>query len=155
MDFARPNLRAVLRLVLPDRRKVSPEPSTISRFQKSEDRSLYFVICDYGLKLGRAYNDTDPEEADRETVIAALIDGDYFKPIRIMAVDTHAYSLRDATAEIIDEIARRFGVSVQTENSEKRRAHQARAAMRCGSKSLALTANRHTPPRSVCRSSQN
>ena len=42
MDFARLNLRAVLRLVLAVRGKLSAEPSKTTSFQKYVDRSLYF-----------------------------------------------------------------------------------------------------------------
>ena len=72
------------------------------------NESLYFVLCDYGPKIGRAHVDTDPDEADRETVMAALISGEYSNPVKILAVDTDVGGLRDATAEIVEEIARRL-----------------------------------------------
>ena len=33
-----------------------------------EDRTLYFVLCDYGPEIGLSYYEADPDKSDRETV---------------------------------------------------------------------------------------
>jgi hypothetical protein len=68
------------------------------------DDTLYFVLCDYGPKVGRAYVETDPDEADREAVIRAIAAGEYTKVAKVLAVDTAAGTVRDATAEIMAEV---------------------------------------------------
>ena len=41
---------------------------------------IYFVLCDFGPRIGRAYLETDPDKADRETALNLLIGGN--TPVR-------------------------------------------------------------------------
>jgi len=72
-----------------------------------DHETLYFVMCDYGPKVGRAYVETDPDEADRETVIQAIARGDYTKVAKVLAVDVGAGIVRDVTEEIMAEVMER------------------------------------------------
>ena len=44
------------------------------------DAEIYLVLDDFG-KLGRAYRETDPDRADRSTVVQDLLRGQYNNPI--------------------------------------------------------------------------
>jgi hypothetical protein len=67
------------------------------------DTDVYIVLQDYQ-DLGRAYRETDEEQADRETLIRDLIDGQYDRPVRIVAFNTAQRWSRDVTEEIAREI---------------------------------------------------
>jgi hypothetical protein len=71
---------------------------------------LYFVLCDYGPKVGRAYVETDPDEADRKAIVQAIAAGEYTKVTQVLAVDVAAGTVRDATAEIMAEVDERLKV---------------------------------------------
>ena len=66
--------------------------------------TLYFVMCDYGLAVGRAYVETDPDNAGRETVVQAIASGEYTKVSKVLAVNVGAGTVWDATAEIMAEV---------------------------------------------------
>ena len=55
-------------------------------------------FCDFG-KLGTAYVETDPEEADLHTTICRLRDGQYVNPKRIIRVNIAAGTAEDVTDE--------------------------------------------------------
>jgi hypothetical protein len=65
---------------------------------------LYSVLCDYGPKIGRAYRETDPNAADRETVMNLLIRGEFSGPLQVLEVDVDAGRARDVSAEFAEEI---------------------------------------------------
>jgi hypothetical protein len=65
---------------------------------------LYFVLCDYGPKVGRAFVETDPDMADRESIVQAIAAGEYTKVAQVLAVDLAAGTVRDATAEIMADV---------------------------------------------------
>jgi hypothetical protein len=69
---------------------------------------LYFVMCDYGPRVGRVYVETDPEEADRDHVIDAIAAGEYTKVAKVLAVDQAMGTVRDVTAEILAEVGERL-----------------------------------------------
>ena len=83
-------------------RHVGPPPS-------ASDRTVYLVLDDFG-KLGSAYRETDPADADLETVVADLLSGQYSHPLRVVAFNTaHGWS-RDVTAEVARELMVRTAV---------------------------------------------
>jgi hypothetical protein len=45
----------------------------------SPDHDLHFVLCDFG-KYGKTYIETAPSEADRDTIVSNMIDGQYDRP---------------------------------------------------------------------------
>jgi len=52
------------------------------------DRDVCLVLDDFGLLLGRAWRETDVHDANFESVIADLLDGQYTNPVRIIAFNT-------------------------------------------------------------------
>ena len=71
------------------------------------DGTVYLVLDDFG-RFGRAWRETDEGEADRQTVIANLLSGQYERPLRIVAFDAAEGWARDVTAEIAGEISERI-----------------------------------------------
>jgi hypothetical protein len=66
------------------------------------DETIYLVLEDFG-SLGQAYRETDPSQADRQTVLSNLLSGQYDRPLRIVAFNPTAGWARDVTAEIAGE----------------------------------------------------
>ena len=67
------------------------------------ERPLYFVLCDYGPKIGLSYYETDPEKSDRETIVKWIAEGQYTNPIRVIEVAVSEGTSRDVSAEIFEE----------------------------------------------------
>jgi len=65
------------------------------------NQDVYFVLCDFG-KQGQAYVETDPSQADRETVIRNLLAGEFDRPLSVMAEGW----ARDVSESIAREIAK-------------------------------------------------
>jgi len=68
----------------------------------SQDDTVYLVLEDFG-SLGRAYRETDPSQADRQTVLSNLLSGQYDRLLRIVAFNPTEGWARDVTAEIAYE----------------------------------------------------
>jgi len=64
-------------------------------------------LCDYGPKIGRAYRETDPDAADRETVLNLMIRGEYSGPVQVLEVHLEAGRVRDVSAEFAEGILER------------------------------------------------
>ena len=56
-------------------------------------------------KFGPTDGETDPRQADRQTVLANLLSGQYEPPLRIVARKTAEGWARDVTAQIAQEVA--------------------------------------------------
>ena len=67
-----------------------------------EHDTVYLVLQDFG-SFGQAYRETDPRQADRQTVLSNLLSGQYERPLRIVAFNTTEGWARDVTAEIAGE----------------------------------------------------
>jgi len=65
-----------------------------------EDRTLYFVLKDFG-RYGPAFIETDPVENSREAVIDAIASGDLDDVLQVVAVDILGGTARDVTKEIM------------------------------------------------------
>ena len=65
----------------------------------SPDHDLHFVLCDFG-KYGKAYIETDPSEADRDTIVRNMIGGQYGRPVRVIALNPAEGWSRDVSEEI-------------------------------------------------------
>ncbi len=78
-------------------------PSIVPR---EHDHDVYLVLDDFG-RMGQAWRETDPERADRETIIADLLDGQYSNPVRIVCFNTAEGWARDVSEDIADAIRRR------------------------------------------------
>jgi hypothetical protein len=62
------------------------------------------VLSDYGPKVGKAYHETDPERADRETVLSLLMRGEFSRVVGVLEVDLAAGSARDVSVEFAREL---------------------------------------------------
>ena len=61
------------------------------------------MLDDFGT-FGRAYRETDERRADRDSIIANLLSGQYERPLQIIAFNTSAGFAHDVTAQIAREI---------------------------------------------------
>ena len=84
-------------------RTTSPPPLSASC-----NGTVYLVLDDFA-EFGRAYRETDPARADRQTVLADLLSGQYERPLRIVAFNTAEGWARDVSAEIAQEVLARAG----------------------------------------------
>ena len=73
----------------------------------ASDRDIYLVLDDFGAR-GRSWRETDADNADRETLIRDLVEGQYRQPVRIVAFNTAEGWSRDVTIDIADELRRRY-----------------------------------------------
>jgi len=73
-----------------------PSPSIVP---EDTDRDIYLVLDHLGI-LGRVWRETYEMDANRETLIEDLLDGQYEEPIRIVAFNTAEGWSRDVTEEI-------------------------------------------------------
>lgn len=71
------------------------------------DRDIYFVLDDYGQRLGRAWRETDEEDTDRATLLRHLMEGQYANPIRIVSFNVTEGWSSDASEEIAVELRQR------------------------------------------------
>jgi hypothetical protein len=63
------------------------------------EQDLHFVLCDFG-RSGQAYVETDPTHADASTIVRNLLDGQYNRPVRVLALNVEEGWVRDVS-EII------------------------------------------------------
>jgi hypothetical protein len=63
------------------------------------EQDLHFVLCDFG-RSGHAYVETDPTQADASTIVRNLLDGQYDRPVRVLALNVEEGWVRDVS-EII------------------------------------------------------
>ena len=77
----------------------------------------YFVLCDYGPKIGKAWYQAEPERSDRDTVIDWLIEGQYTTPVQIIEVDISTGTSRDVSAEFAEEVRLKVGNMVAAESA--------------------------------------
>ena len=69
----------------------------------SSDQDLHFVLCDFG-HYGRAYVETDPAEADVSTIIRKLLQGQYGRPLRVLALNAEEGWVRDVSELIARKV---------------------------------------------------
>jgi hypothetical protein len=74
--------------------------------KRSDDVTIYLVLKDYG-KLGSAYVETDPAEADRETIIRNFLSGQYDNAVRVVAFNTAEGWSWDVSEDIAREVLQR------------------------------------------------
>jgi hypothetical protein len=73
------------------------------------EQDLHFVLCDFG-RSGQAYVETDPTEADASTIVRNLLQGQYDRPVRVLALNVEEGWVRDVSAIIaakVQDVARR------------------------------------------------
>jgi hypothetical protein len=72
----------------------------------SDDLTVYLVLNDHG-QFGIAYDETDPAEADRETIIRNFLTGHYSDALRVVAFNTAEGWSRDVSEDIAGEVLER------------------------------------------------
>jgi hypothetical protein len=70
-----------------------------------DDQNVYLVVDDFG-RNGQVYRETDVENADLETVIVDLLDGQYKNPIRIVSFNTAENWSQDVSEDVAHELRR-------------------------------------------------
>ncbi|MBW5440518.1 hypothetical protein FXB41_38855 [Bradyrhizobium canariense] len=78
-------------------------PSTVPH-----PRDVYLVLEDFGGGLGRAWSETNEDDAGRATLMRQIMEGQYQHPARIVVFNTVEGWSRDVTVEIADELRRCF-----------------------------------------------
>jgi hypothetical protein len=68
--------------------------------------TVYLVLNDHG-KNGIAYDETDPAQADRETIIRNFLSGQYSNALRVIAFNTAEGWSRDVSEDIAGEVLER------------------------------------------------
>jgi hypothetical protein len=61
---------------------------------------------------GQAYTETDPTQADASTIVRNLLDGQYSRPVRVLALNVEEGWVRDVSQVIatkVRDVARRDG----------------------------------------------
>jgi hypothetical protein len=72
------------------------------------EQDLHFVLCDFG-RSGQSYVETDPTEADASTIVRNLLQGQYDRPVRVLALNVEEGWVRDVSEIIaakVQDIAR-------------------------------------------------
>ena len=67
--------------------------------QPASDVTVHIVLNDFG-PLGRAYVETDETDADEETIIENIFNGQYSHPLRVVAFNAAEGWARDVTEDI-------------------------------------------------------
>ncbi len=70
------------------------------------DLTVHIVLDDFG-RAGRAYRETDEEDASLDTVVDDLLTGQFNKPIRVIAFNTAEGWSRDVSEDVAWEVLRR------------------------------------------------
>ena len=70
-----------------------------------KESPIYFVLCDYGPKIGRSSYGADPYQSNRETVLQWFQEGQYTNPIEILEINKAAG--RDVTREFMAKVEER------------------------------------------------
>ena len=79
-------------------------PSIVPR---GADQDTYLVLDDFGGRIGCTWRETDPDSANRETLIRDLLDEQYDHPVRIVVFNTADGWSRNVTTEIAAELRQR------------------------------------------------
>ena len=70
------------------------------------DETVHLVIDSFGTN-GTVYRETEIEKADVETIVGALLSGQYNSPVRIVAFNTLEHWSEDVSSEVAAEIQAR------------------------------------------------
>lgn len=76
------------------------------------DAELHLVLCDFG-RCGQAIVETDPQAADRDTIIDNLVSGQYRRPLRVLAMRVGG-ECRDVSSEIAFAVVKAAAAAGET-----------------------------------------
>jgi hypothetical protein len=74
--------------------------------ERSDNVTVYLVLNDHG-QFGIAYDETDPAQADRETIIRNFLSGQYSNALRVVAFNTAEGWSRDVSEDIAGDVLER------------------------------------------------
>ena len=80
-----------------------PSPSIVPG---TVDRDTYLVLDDFG-RVGRAWAETDEDHTSLDAVVTDLLDGQYRRPVRVIAFNTVEGWSRDVSEDVSQELRRR------------------------------------------------
>jgi hypothetical protein len=78
----------------------------LSGLAEDRDHTVYIVLDDFG-KIGRAYVETDEASADLESLIKAMLTGQYRAPVRVVAFNTAQGWSNDVSEDVCRRILAR------------------------------------------------
>src|SRR5438309_1593615 len=67
------------------------------------DNATYIVLDDFGLS-GTAYRETDPTHASLSHVVRGLLDGEFSRPLQIVAFNVKEGWSRDVSKEVASDV---------------------------------------------------
>jgi hypothetical protein len=71
----------------------------------SEDQTVYLVLGDF-VDVGRCWREASIVRTDLETLISDLLEGQYYKPVRVIGFNIAEGWSRDASEEVAGELRR-------------------------------------------------
>jgi hypothetical protein len=71
----------------------------------TDDQTVYLVLDDF-VDVGRCWRETVVEKTDLETVISDLLEGQYYKPVRVIGFNVAEGWSRDASEQVAGELRR-------------------------------------------------
>ena len=87
-------------------RKPEQSPSIVP---PGNDQDVYLVLDSFGDWIGQSWRETDVEDANLETLIEHLLEGQYSNPVRIVAFNTAEGWSRDVSKEVAEMLLQRSG----------------------------------------------
>lgn len=85
---------------------------TLSIVPEWGDQTVYIVENDSGGR-GRAYVETDSQCADLDATIAALLEGQFSNPIRVIAFNIAEHWTQDVSEDLAHELRRRCDLQLR------------------------------------------
>jgi hypothetical protein len=79
---------------------------------KGEDQAFYLVVGDAG-RTGGVYREADVAATDLETLIVDLLDGQYKRPIRVVAFNTAEKWSQDISVGVAYEVRQRCDLEMR------------------------------------------
>jgi hypothetical protein len=80
---------------------------------------VHLVLCDFG-ESGTAYIEADPAHSDSETIVRNMIDGQYDRPLKVVALNPDEGWSRDVSEGIARDVAKRANTEARTLSSAVR-----------------------------------
>ena len=68
------------------------------------------MLDDFGGSIGQAWRETGVEDANLETVLTNLLDGQFSNPVRVIGFNAAEGWARDVSADVADELRGRCGL---------------------------------------------
>ena len=73
----------------------------------SDDREVYLVLDDFGGRIGQTWRETGVEDANLETVLTDMLDGQFSNPVRVIGFNAAEGWSRDVSEDIANELSQR------------------------------------------------